>query len=238
VSASLLEVEGLQVRYGAALGLADLSFTVDDGSALAVIGPNGAGKSSLARALAGLVPPTQGTIRFADQEVTGWDANQARRAGLVHLPEGRGVFTGLTVAENLRMAAATLPRAERAAAVDRGYELFPPLANRRRQLAGTLSGGEQQMISLARGLVVRPRLLVADEMSLGLAPKMVDLVFENLQRARENGVAIVLIEQFVHRALAFADHCVVLHRGAAAWSGPSTQATDDVLSRFLGANAA
>lgn len=234
---SLLEVQALEVRYGAALGLADLSLTVDDGSVLAVVGPNGAGKSSLARALAGLVRPTRGTVRFAGQDVTGWDAGRARRTGLVHLPEGRGVFTSLTVAENLRMAAATLPRAERAAAVDRGYALFPPLAQRRRQLAGSLSGGEQQMISLARGLVIEPRLLIADEMSLGLAPKMVDLVFENLQRARAAGVAIVLIEQFVHLALAFADQCVVLHRGTAAWSGPAAQATEDVLSRFLGVNA-
>ncbi|SHN16729.1 ABC transporter ATP-binding protein [Cryptosporangium aurantiacum] len=234
----LLTVDAVEVRYGAALALAGLSLTVAEGSVLAVVGPNGAGKSSLARVLGGLVRPTAGTIRFAGRDVTGWGAHRARQAGLVHLPEGRGVFTGLTVAENLRMAAAIVPRSERADAVGRAYTLFPVLAERRRQLAGSLSGGEQQMISLARGLIVSPRVLVADEMSLGLAPKMVDVVFEGLSEARGAGVTIVLIEQYVHRALAFADHCVVLHRGAAAWSGPVAEATDDVLARFLGTSAA
>jgi branched-chain amino acid transport system ATP-binding protein len=230
----LLRAAGLQVRYGAAQALFDVSLDVPAGGVVAVLGPNGAGKSTIARALSGLVPLTGGSVTFDGQDISGWTPQRIRRAGIVHLPEGRGVFPALSVTENMRMAAATLPKKERRAAVERGFEIFQPLAARRRQAAGLLSGGEQQMLSLARALILTPRLVIADEMSLGLAPKMVDLVFGSLQRARQTGLSLILIEQLVHRALALADSCVVLQRGASVWSGPAGAAKDEVLHRYLG----
>jgi branched-chain amino acid transport system ATP-binding protein len=234
----LLQARGMHVRYGVAHALFDVSLDVAAGSVVAVVGPNGAGKSTVARALTGLIPLSKGSITLDGRDITRWAPHRIRNAGVVHLPEGRGVFPALTVMENLRMAASTLPSRDRKDAVERGLEIFPPLAQRRRQAAGLLSGGEQQMLSLARALILSPRLVIADEMSLGLAPKMVDLVFDSLQQARSAGVGIVLIEQFVHRALALADACVVLQRGTAAWSGPASAAKDEILRRYLGAGAA
>jgi branched-chain amino acid transport system ATP-binding protein len=234
----MLEVSGLHVRYGVAQALFDVSFSIPAGSVLSVLGANGAGKSTIARALSGLVRPSAGIVTYDGQDISSWSAPRIRRAGLVHLPEGRGVFPGLTVADNLRMAAGTLPGRQRKAAVERGLEIFTPLASRRRQVAGTLSGGEQQMLSLARALILSPKALIADELSLGLAPKLVDLVFESLQRAKDSGVSILLIEQFVHRALAFSDSCVLLQRGTVVWSGTTSQAKTEVLDRYLGKGAA
>ncbi|GAA3385019.1 ABC transporter ATP-binding protein [Cryptosporangium minutisporangium] len=228
-----LTVENLSVRYGAAQALADVSFEIPPNSALAVLGPNGAGKSTLARALSGLVPKTEGSVRFGDQDLTRLSAAKVRRAGIVHLPEGRGVFPGLTVLENLRMGLAVEKR-RRAEGLDRAFELFPVLGERRRQLAGTLSGGEQQMLSLARALMVEPKLVIADEMSLGLAPKLVDLIFESLERARSAGVSVLLIEQFAGRALEFADQCLILQRGRTSWTGPADAAGEELLHRYLG----
>jgi branched-chain amino acid transport system ATP-binding protein len=234
-AAPILTVEDLRVRYGDATALAGISFTVGAGRAVAVLGANGAGKSTLARAVSGLVPPSGGRIVFAGDDIHRWAAHRIRDAGLVHLPEGRGVFRNLTVLENLRMAAAPLPgRQERRDAVDRAMEIFPVMAERRRQMASLLSGGEQQMLSLARALVTSPHLLVADEMSLGLAPRMVDLVFDGLEQARREGIAVIMIEQYVHRALAFADDCLVLERGEVAWSGPAGAAGAEVLRHYLG----
>jgi ABC-type branched-subunit amino acid transport system ATPase component len=231
---SVLTVEGLSVRYGEASGLSGVSFSVGGGKALAVLGANGAGKSSLARAVSGLVRPSGGRIVLAGEEIGGWTPDRIRRAGLVYLPESRGVFRSLTVMENLRMAAALEGRRARREAVDRALEMFPALAARRRQPACLLSGGEQQMLSLARALAAFPRLLIADEMSLGLAPKMVDLVFDGLARARQAGVTLIMIEQYVHRALAFADDCLVLQRGELAWNGPASAAHGEVLRHYLG----
>ena len=230
-----LSVRDLDVRYGDAVALSGVSFDVGPGKVLAVLGPNGAGKSSLARAVSGLVRPHAGHVVLAGQDVSGWTAHEIRRAGLLHLPEGRGVFRNLTVIDNLRMAVAEAGgRQERRAALDVALATFPVLASRRRQLAGSLSGGEQQMLSLARALATSPKLVVADEMSLGLAPKMVDLVFDGLDRARQAGVTVIMIEQYVHRALAFADDCLVLQRGALAWHGPARQAGTELLSHYLG----
>jgi branched-chain amino acid transport system ATP-binding protein len=234
----LLAVDGLQVRYGVAQAVFDVSFAVERGAVLTILGPNGAGKSTIARAVSGLVKPSGGSVRLDGVDISGWAASRIRAAGVVHLPEGRGVFPNLTVADNLRMAAQTLPGRERKAAVDRGVEIFTSLADRRRQIAGTLSGGEQQMLSLARALILNPRVIFADELSLGLAPKLVDLVFDSLQRAKDEGVSIVLIEQYVHRALAFSDSCVLLHRGMVAWAGAAGEARDEVLRRYLGQGAA
>jgi branched-chain amino acid transport system ATP-binding protein len=230
-----LVVKDLSVRYGDAVALSGVSFSVGSGQVLAVLGPNGAGKSSLARAVSGLVCPHHGSVVFDGVEMSGWPAHRIRHAGCVHLPEGRGVFRALTVLDNLRMAAGSVSgRQARKQSVELALATFPALASRRRQMAGSLSGGEQQMLSLARALATSPKLIIADEMSLGLAPKMVDLVFEGLARARDAGVSVIMIEQYVHRALAFADHCLVLQRGTLAWSGPASAAQSEVLSRYLG----
>jgi ABC-type branched-subunit amino acid transport system ATPase component len=231
----LLSVRDMGVRYGEATALSGVSFDVAEGSALAVLGANGAGKSSLARAVSGLVHPSAGQVMFAGEEIGDWPAYRIRRAGMVHLPEGRGLFRGLTVTDNLRMATAALEdRRARADAIERVFEIFPPLAARRRQVASLLSGGEQQMLSLARALATSPKLLIADELSLGLAPRVVDVVFEGLGNARDAGVTVVMIEQYVDRALAFADQCLVLQRGELAWKGPSRDARGEVLRHYLG----
>ncbi|MFK0288607.1 ABC transporter ATP-binding protein [Streptomyces sp. NPDC090499] len=230
----LLSVRDMRVRYGQALALDGVSLDLEQGRVLAVLGPNGAGKSTLARAVSGLVPVASGSVRFGGSDITKQAAHRVRREGLVYLPEGSGVFPGLTVAENLRMAAALLPRGRRRAAVDEALQIFPALARRRGTRAGMLSGGERQMLSLSRGLVLSPKLIIADEMSLGLAPMMVDMVFGALDRLRGADVTIVLIEQFVHRALRFADDAVLLSRGRVAWRGPADSAQQEVLARYLG----
>jgi branched-chain amino acid transport system ATP-binding protein len=163
---------------------------------------------------------------------------QALFAVNVEVPEGRGIFPGLSVQENLRMAVRRVGTPDqRRAGVEHAYELFPRLGERRTQPAGTLSGGDQQMLALARALAVTPKVIIADEMSLGLAPLVVDFVFENIERASQTGVTIVLIEQFIHRALALASQCVILEQGSVAWSGPADEARREVLDRYLGESA-
>jgi branched-chain amino acid transport system ATP-binding protein len=234
----LLSVKDLRVTYGPALALDKVSVDVPEGSAVAVLGPNGAGKSTFARAVSGLVPAAGGSIRFAGADITKRPAHAVRRQGMVYLPEGRGIFPGLTVTENLRMASSLLPRSARGEAIGRGLELFPNLAARRGTKAGSLSGGEQQMLSLCRALIVGPKLIIADEMSLGLAPKLVELVFESLTTFKQANITILIIEQFVHRALDFADRAVLLSRGHVAWQGPTEDAKQEVLAQYLGESAA
>ena len=181
---AVLAVERLEVRYGEARAVFGVDLEVRAGKVLAVLGPNGAGKTSLAAAITGRVPPAAGTVRIAGQDVTGRPASQISRLGVAYVPEERAIFPHLSVIENLRVLLRyAVPKADRGAALDRALDLFPVLGERRRQQAGTLSGGEQQMLSLARVLAAPPRLLVADEMSLGLAPRLVDLVFDSLRRA-------------------------------------------------------
>ena len=231
----LLTVDNLSVRYGDAIALNGVSFSLEEGRALAVLGANGAGKSSLARAISGLVPSSGGRVELAGRNITKRSPHRIRRLGLIHLPEGRGVFRGLSVMDNLRMAAGTMEgRKARRDAVELALEIFPGLASRRGQTAGLLSGGEQQMLSLARALATSPKLIIADEMSLGLAPLVVDLVFDGLVRARSAGVTVIMIEQYVHRALGFADDCLVLQRGAIAWQGSAKDAHGEVVRHYLG----
>jgi branched-chain amino acid transport system ATP-binding protein len=228
----MLQVTDLAVGYGRAQVLFDLSLEVAEGNVLALLGPNGAGKSTLARALTGLVSSQRGEIVFDGMAITNWPAYRIRRAGLVHIPEGKGVFPGLSVDDNLQLAVRREP--DKADALDRALSYFPPLATRRRQRAGSLSGGEQQMLALARALAVRPRMIIADEISLGLAPLIVEEVFRAVDLAREEGITILLIEQFVSRALAISDQCVILVQGSVAWSGTAASASDeDVFSRYL-----
>jgi len=234
VTAPLLQVSELDVRYGASRALFGVSLEVAPGTVLAVLGVNGAGKSTLARAVSGLVAPVAGTVTFEGRDITGMAAHKVRRLGLTYVPEGRGIFPGLSVTDNLKMAVAQEPRQDRAAAIARAVEQFPVLGRRGSQRAGSLSGGEQQMLALARALAVSPKLVIADEMSLGLAPLMTESVFDSLEQARRDGITIVLIEQFVHRALAMADSCVILSRGRVGWSGSAAGAGQEVLDRYLG----
>jgi branched-chain amino acid transport system ATP-binding protein len=231
----VLIVQDLSVRYLEFVALSGVSFSVGEGKVMAVLGANGAGKSSMARAISGLAPPCEGRVVLAGQDIGTWPAHQIRRAGIVYLPEERGIFRGLTVMDNLRMAATALDgRKARREAVKQALDIFPNLADRSRQPAGLLSGGEQQMLSLARALVTAPKLLVADEISLGLAPQLVDLVFDGLARARQEGMTVIMIEQYVHRALALADECLILQRGAVVWKGPAGAARGELLRSYLG----
>lgn len=230
----ILDVSEVDVRYGTSQALFGVSLAVEPGKVLAVLGANGAGKSTLARAVSGLVRPAAGKVTFEGRDITRLPAHRIRKLGLTYIPEGRGIFPGLSVNDNLRMAVAQERRSDRQRAIERAIERFPVLGNRRTQRAGSLSGGEQQMLALARALAVSPKLVIADELSLGLAPLITESVFEGLEQARQDGITIVLSEQFVHRALAMADSCVILTRGQVGWSGPAADAGQEVIDRYLG----
>ena len=196
---------------------------------MALLGPNGAGKSTVARVATGLVPLTSGRIRFAGRDVTGLDPYQLARLGIAHAPEGRSVFASLTVEENLTLPfRQALGRSAVAAALERAYQAFPRLGERRRQNAGTLSGGEQRMLSLAAVLVNPPRLLIADELSLGLAPVVVDEVFATLATIRDAGTSLLIVEQQVARAMFLASHAVLLGKGRVIRAGPVGEIADAV----------
>ncbi|MGH8982663.1 MAG: ABC transporter ATP-binding protein [Acidimicrobiia bacterium] len=226
------------MRYGGAGAVFGVDLDVASGQVVAVLGPNDAGKTSLAAAITGRVRPAAGRVCIAGLDVTGRSESHISRMGVACVPEERAIFPHLSVIENLRVRLRyAVPRAERAAALERAFETFPLLNDRRRQQAGTLSGGEQQMLSLARVLAAPPRLLVADEMSLGLAPRLVDLVFDSLRQARDEGVTILLIEQYVQRALAFADKAVILRRGRVAWRGPTSEAQAELVAGYLGSES-
>lgn len=233
---AVLSVEDLEVRYGDALALDGVSLSVQAGSVVAVLGSNGAGKSSLARTCAGLVAPSRGRVMLGGVVVSGQRAERIRSAGLVYLPEGRGIFPSLSVQENLRIAVRTAGgRRARAEAIERAVSLFPFLVERRSQRAGSLSGGEQQMLALVRALAIEPKVVIADELSLGLAPKRVDEVFQSLKRMKDLGTTMVVIEQFARKALELADTCVILRRGAVAWSGSAHDVGKSLAEHYLGA---
>lgn len=221
MEAPALEFSNVDASYGPYRALFDVSFSVEAGSVTALLGPNGAGKTTVARVAAGLVQVSSGSVAMAGKEVHSLRAWQIARLGAVMLPEGRSVFQSLTVEENLALAFGRgFSRASRRAAIERSYELFARLRERRAQLAGNLSGGEQRMLALARVLGSPPKLLVADELSLGLAPHITDEVFEALGAIREQGSTILLIEQHVERALGLADYVVRLNQGRVRDVGP------------------
>jgi branched-chain amino acid transport system ATP-binding protein len=210
----LLEVTGLRVAYGGINAVKGIDLTVQRGELVTLIGANGAGKTTTLKALAGLLRPAGGTVRYEDADVTGTPAHLLVRRGLALVPEGRGVFPRLTIEENLAMGAYTRSdAAEVRADYDRAYGLFPRLAERRRQLAGTLSGGEQQMLAIARALMSRPRLLLLDEPSMGLAPIMVHRIFETIRQVASEGTTLLLVEQNAKVALE------ISHRGYVMESG-------------------
>lgn len=234
-SDNVLEVSDLCAGYGPYRALFDVTFHVPVGGAVALIGSNGAGKSTVARAVTGLVPASSGSICIAGQNVTKMAAHKIARLGVAHVVEGRGVFGSLTVEENLVLAfRQRAGRAKVAESLVRAYDAFPILGERRRQQAGTLSGGQQRLLSLAKVLVVPPQLLVADELSLGLAPVVIDAVYHGLEEIRANGTALLVVEQQVDRALRLADRAVVIDRGAITYQGASegaAAATEALLAR-------
>ena len=221
VTGPMLELTGVCASYGPYEALFDVTLSVRPGRALALVGANGAGKSTVARVVSGLVPTTRGTISFDGADITGRPAYEIARRGLSQLTEGRSVFASLTVEENLALwFRRALGRKGVPAALARTYEAFPRLGERHGQSAGTLSGGEQRMLALARVLVLRQKLLVVDELSFGLAPMMVDEVYAALGRVLAAGTSLLLIEQHVDRALVLADDVVVLTKGRVVYNGP------------------
>jgi branched-chain amino acid transport system ATP-binding protein len=230
----LLELRDVDAAYGPFRAIFGVSLSLYPGRVLAMLGSNGAGKTTVARVASGLLAPTAGKVFFDGDDVTGWRPYRYARLGIVHAPEGRSVFASLSVEENLDLTfQRTRGRSGAAAALEQAYTLFPRLGERRRQMAGTLSGGEQRMLSLARVLVEQPRLLIADELSLGLAPIIVDEVYRTLERIRDAGTTLLLVEQHVHHALAIADDAIVLVKGEIAYSGPVSE-LGDLQARVLG----
>ncbi len=220
----LLELEHVDAGYGPFHAIFDVSFAVEAGRVLTLLGANGAGKTTIARVCSGLVVPTKGSVRFAGEELAGKPAYVYARRGIVHAPEGRSVFASLSVEENLHLALGRgRDKADVARRVSRAYELFPRLGERRRQLAGTLSGGEQRMLSLSRVMVDEPRLLIADELSLGLAPIIVDEVYATLATIRDAGTTLLIIEQHVDHALGIADDALLLAQGEISERGDALQ---------------
>ncbi|HLX87944.1 MAG TPA: ABC transporter ATP-binding protein [Acidimicrobiales bacterium] len=223
--APALLLRGVDASYASYRALFGVSFAVPDRSIVALLGANGAGKSTVARVATGLVTPTAGQVLIGGVDVARLSAHRIARMGVVHVPEGRGVFASLTVEENLILSfRRRVGRLGVSDALERAYGAFPVLAKRRRQAGGTLSGGEQRMLSLAGVLAEPPRLVVADELSLGLAPVVVDDVYAGLQAIHAQGTALLIVEQQVDRALALADFAVLLARGSVQWQGPAAEA--------------
>ena len=234
---NLLEVSRVRVSYSGVLALSDVSLVVPRGRIVALVGGNGNGKSTTLRAIAGLNPVEAGEIRFDGAPVQALPAHQRVPLGLSLVPEGRRLFPRLTVRRNLELGAFTrLDAHEVAANIDRMFGLFPILQERETQLAGTMSGGEQQMLAIARGLMAQPRLLMLDEPSWGIAPKFVTKVFDVIQRVNESGVTVLLVEQNLHKALAIAHHGYVIQTGRIVMQGSGAElaADDDVKKAYLG----
>src|SRR3954471_17890691 len=236
---SLLEVRGLRTGYDGIPVVFGVDLAVEEGEIVALLGSNGAGKTTTLRAISGMVPAFAGEIVFDGRRTTGMRAERITHLGLVHVPEGRGIFPSLGVEETLRLGAAMAagPKTEVVSRLEEAYGTFPRLAERRTQTAGTLSGGEQQMLALARGLIARPRLLMVDEMSQGLAPTIVAELFATLDTFRARGVSILLVEQFVGQALDIADRAYVLEKGDVVYSGAARDLAGDeefVRSSYLG----
>ena len=233
----MLEIDHLSVSYGGLRALTDVSLRVEAGQFVTVVGPNGAGKSTLFKTISGVVRPVSGKITFLGQDLLALPAAERAHLGIAHVPEGRQVFKTLTVHENLEMGA--YPRAGRAAwarSLDRIHTLFPILAERAQQLAGTLSGGEQQMVAIGRGLASAPKLLMLDEPSMGLAPAVTDTIFERVAQIHKDGVTVLLVEQRVAEALELSDNGYVLETGHIVLEGPyqTLMADDRVRKSYLG----
>jgi branched-chain amino acid transport system ATP-binding protein len=237
VSGPILEVSDLHVHYGAIEALRGISLEVPAGEVVALIGANGAGKTTTLRAISKLLRPSAGRVRFLGDDVTRLASHQLVARGLAHAPEGRGIFLNLTVKENLELGAyLRRDRAGIARDLDRAYALFPILAERQAQVCGTLSGGEQQMLAVARALMSRPKLMLLDEPSLGLAPQVVERIFAVLREVNASGVALLVVEQNAHKALQLAHRAYVLETGAIVMKGTGAEllASPEVRKAYLG----
>jgi len=238
----MLNIDNLHAGYGTGEVLGGVSLTVPEGALVALIGPNGAGKTTTMRAISGLLKPTRGEVRLDGTPVQGLAASRIARLGLSHAPEGRKVFAPLSVEDNLLLGAyGRLPlfagfRKKGTASLDRVYGLFPRLGERRRQAAGTLSGGEQQMLAIGRALMAEPKVMLMDEPSMGLAPVIVEEVFATVRRLREGGITLLLVEQMARRALEVADYAYVMERGRIVLEGKPADLQKDerVLHAYLG----
>ena len=232
----MLSVYNINVWYGAIHAIKNVSFEVNDGEIVALIGANGAGKSTTLKTLSGLLRSRSGSIKFMDTDIMHAPAEKIVEQGLVHVPEGRRIFQQMTVEENLDMGAYTQPKETIASNLERVYAHFPRLAERRRQIAGTLSGGEQQMLAMGRGLMANPKLLMLDEPSMGLAPILVEQIFEIIEALHKAGTTILLVEQNAQMALSIATRGYVLETGRVTLTGTGQELlrNDDVRKAYLG----
>jgi len=237
ITSTLLEVENLNVYYGAIYALKGISFHVDKGEIVALIGANGAGKSTTLNTVSGLLRPRVGTVTFENEDITQTASDQIVQKGIVQVPEGRKIFATLTVLENLEMGAYTRrDKTEIHKATENVFQRFPRLAERQSQLGGTLSGGEQQMLAIARGLMSQPRVMLLDEPSMGLAPLLVEQIFSIIQDINKQGVSILLVEQNAQMALSIADRAYVLETGIVVMEGTGQELlhNDMVIEAYLG----
>ncbi len=233
---TMLEIKDLNVNYGYIRALKDVNINVEEGQIVSIIGANGAGKTSLLRAISGLVKATSGKIFFQGEPLPG-KANAIVKRGIVHVPEGRQTFSGLTIRDNLLTGGFLFPNHVNEENVQKMYEYFPILKEREHQHAGTLSGGEQQMLAVARGLMAHPKILLLDEPSMGLAPLIVGQIFRLIQTIRDSGITVLLIEQNAQRALTIADYAYVLENGEITLEGTGNELlnSEDVKKAYLGA---
>ena len=232
---TILKVEDMHVYYGAIHAVKGVSFEVGEGEIVALIGANGAGKSTILKTVSGLLHPRSGNVIFDGKNISHTDAHKLVRHGLAHVPEGRRIFLQMTVQDNLEMGAFTQKDVSKAD-LERMFTLFPRLKERRKQIAGTLSGGEQQMLAMSRALMSHPKLLMLDEPSMGLAPILVDQIFDIIQELHEAGTTILLVEQNASKALQIADRAYVLETGAITLSGTGAElaVSDEVRKAYLG----
>ena len=233
MSAAALGLNGVQAGYGRTVVLRGVDVSVEPGKIVGLLGANGVGKTTLLRVAAGLLRPTAGTVAIGDTDATRLGAHQRSRAGVCLIPEGRGVFRSLSVRDNLRLFLQS--GAPGGADIGVAVDAFPILGKRMSQRAGTLSGGEQQMLAVAKAFLSGPKIVLADELSLGLAPKIIDEIYASLKLLNEQGVGLLVVEQYVHRILGLADEISVLSKGQVAWSGPSRDLDEQaLLDNYLG----
>jgi branched-chain amino acid transport system ATP-binding protein len=234
---AMLEVKNLEVYYGVICALKGISFEVNEGEIVSLIGANGAGKTTMMQSVVGLIPKKSGTVIFDGQDITKTPCHKIVQLGMTQVPEGRRIFQELSVYENLMMGAYTVKDQQKfKAEVEKVYDLFPRLAERRNQIAGTLSGGEQQMLAMSRALMINPKLLMLDEPSMGLAPILVEQIFEIIKQLHKQGTTILLVEQNASKALEIADRAYVLETGSitATGTGAELASSDEVRKAYLG----